>query len=58
MSDGYELGSIHIKYYIGDSGDMLVNHVAEGDLPVALQVGLLELTKDTILRGETYEEEE
>lgn len=45
----YEVGRITITYTAWEDGDLVINHEIDGDLPVVVQVGLLEMTKDTIL---------
>lgn len=45
------IGSIVITYSMADDGDLLTDVTVEGDIPVATQLGLLELAKDSILIG-------
>lgn len=43
------IGKITISYDLADDGDIHTVLDVEGDLPVVVQLGLLELAKDTIL---------
>lgn len=49
-------GRIVINYEMTESGELLVNHYVKGDLPVVVQLGLLDLTRDTILHPPTDED--
>lgn len=44
-----EAGRIVISYEVAESGELLTSYYVKGDLPVVVQLGLLEMTKDTIL---------
>lgn len=46
-------GRIVINYELGANGELLVNHYIKGDLPVVTILGLLDLTRDTILHPPT-----
>lgn len=46
-----EIGSIVITYSMADDGDLITDVSVEGDIPIATQLGLLELAKDSILIG-------
>jgi hypothetical protein len=48
---GIPVGSIHISYSMGTDGDLLTDVSVDGDIPIATQLGLLELAKDSILIG-------
>ena len=45
------VGHIHIGYNLTDDGDMTTEVSVEGEIPIATQLGLLELAKDSILIG-------
>ena len=51
-----ELGSVTITLVLDESGRELVGYAVEGDLGVVQQLGMLELTKDTILNPEEVED--
>ena len=46
-----EIGSVVITYSMADDGDLITDVSVEGDIPIATQLGLLELAKDSILIG-------
>lgn len=52
-----ELGEIVLTYSITEDGDIMSGLSITGEIPVAMQLGLLELAKDTILRG-IYEDDD
>lgn len=52
-----EVGSIHISYYLDDEGELVSGVSLEGDMPIVVVIGLLEMAKDTVLAS-TYEEED
>lgn len=54
MSDGI-LGFIHITYEVGENGEVETSVTTDEELPLVIQLGLLDLAKDTLLRGETDE---
>lgn len=45
-----QLGRIVITYEVAEDGTMPTQLLVDGDIPLAVQLGLLELAKDTILR--------
>jgi hypothetical protein len=45
-----QLGRLIITYELEQDGTMPTTLSVEGEIPVAVQLGLLELAKDTILR--------
>ena len=51
-----EIGRIEIEVTMSEDGDMLINYESTGDMPVVMQLGILEMTKDTILNGPEDEE--
>lgn len=53
-----EVGSIVIGYGLDEEGELITSVSVEGDLPVVVSLGLLELAKDTILATANDEETE
>lgn len=47
-----QLGSITITYEMSDDGHMDTGLTIDGDMPIITQLGLLDLARDTILRGD------
>lgn len=52
-----EVGSIHISYYLDEEGELVSGVSVEGDMPMVVVIGLLEMAKDTVL-ATSYEEDE
>lgn len=50
------IGRIEIVVIVSEDGDMRIHHSCSGDLPVVTKLGVLEMTKDTILNGPEDEE--
>lgn len=46
-----EMGKITITLTAQEDGDMVIDYESTGDMPLAMQIGVLEMTKDTILNG-------
>ena len=51
-----EVGKIEITITLAEDGDMVFSHEVTGDLPLAVQLGILEMTKDWMLNGPEDEE--
>jgi hypothetical protein len=43
------IGTLKIHYVLDEDGDILTGVEVEGEIPVVVQLGLLEMAKDTIL---------
>lgn len=52
-----KIGEIKISYEMAEDGDVLTNVEVDGELPFVTQLGLLEMAKDTLLRGVDDEED-
>lgn len=52
-----EVGAIHISYYLDEEGELISGVSVEGDMPMVVVIGLLEMAKDTVL-ATSYEEDE
>lgn len=52
-----EVGAIHISYYLDEEGELVSGVSVEGDMPMVVVIGLLEMAKDTVL-ATSYEEED
>ena len=55
MGDDSTLGFIHITYEVGETGEVETSVTTDEDLPLVIQLGLLDMARDTLLRGETGE---
>lgn len=45
-----EIGKLTITYDLDDSGDTVTNVIVDGDIPLSVQLGLLRLAEDSLLR--------
>ncbi|AVJ51033.1 hypothetical protein FDJ44_gp42 [Microbacterium phage Pikmin] len=43
-------GSITVTYDLWEDGDIITEVSTEGDLPLVIQLGLLEMAKDTLIK--------
>lgn len=43
------LGSITISYHLGSDGETYVNHTVDGDIHLILALGMLDMTRDSML---------
>ena len=43
------IGKITVDYYLAENGRMITYLEVEGDLPMIVQLGLLDMARDTIL---------
>ena len=51
------VGSIRITYDLWENGDIVTQVHTEGDLPLVIQLGLLEMAKDTLIKINEGEQE-
>lgn len=52
-----KVGYVYIDYTLRENGDATMSVDTDGDLPVVVQLGLLEMAKDTILHPPKDHEE-
>lgn len=52
-----KIGYIHIDYTMQEDGDITTSVDTEGDLPLVVQLGIIELSKDTLIHPPQEEEE-
>lgn len=53
-----EIGTIHIRYWADEGGDLLTSVSVDGEMPLVTVIGLLEMAKDELLHPFQDEEEE
>lgn len=51
-----QIGQITITHTLNDDGETITGLTVDGDMPLATSLGLLELAKDTLLRGAPNDE--
>jgi hypothetical protein len=56
MPDDVEIATLTIRYTLRENGDAIVSHDIDGDIGLATLLGLLELTRDTLLHPPDHDE--
>lgn len=51
-----DIGRITIDYWLTDEGDLQTGVTVEGDIPLVTQLGIIELSKDSLLHPPTDED--
>lgn len=53
-----EIGTIHIRYWADEDGDLLTSVSVDGEMPLVTVIGLLEMAKDELMHSFEDEDQE
>lgn len=57
MSERTPIGSITITYDVAEDGDLITGWHVDGDIPLVVGLGLLDMTRDSMLRDDEEEDQ-